>query len=537
LIVGGGVIWLLMSALEVTSSDISTKLFFNKISFVGHIIIIPTTWLILSMLISGYERYVRRKTIIALSIVPLITLLLIFTNEYHGLIWNSVRLDAADQILPLNISYGLGYWLLVVGYSYAVLLVGSILFVWRIVFSRRLYRLQALPLMLVLFVPWALDVIYQYNRNLFGYVEPTAVTLTVAVAILMWRLIYLPALDVVPIAHEMIIDSMNDAVIVLDWERRIVDLNPSAQALLGHTLQEVVGRPVEKVWTEWPRLRKVLDAETEGTKEVSFGSGDKQRVYELQSTALERLGRKDALNMLIILRDITERNRTIVETAAMVGHDLRNPLQGIMGAAYALKTHEGNLSEKGKEMLHVIEDAIERSDKIINDLLAYSRELQLDLSTSNAKSLIDQSLASMKIPKNINIVNHAKEQPTVEVDVEKMKRVCLNLMKNAVDAMPNGGTLTITNTESDGNLRVSFADTGEGISEEILAKIWSPLFTTKARGMGYGLAIVKRFMEAHGGSVSVETNPGKGSTFTIRIPIDRTAKTSMEAQTEEITAT
>jgi PAS domain S-box-containing protein len=825
LIVGGGAIWLLMSALEVTSSDISTKLFFNKISFVGHIGIIPTTWLILSMLISGYERYVTRKTIIALSIVPLITLLLIFTNEYHNLIWTNVSLNAADPILPLNTTYGLGYWLLAVGYSYAVLLVGSILFVWRIVFSRRLYRLQALPLTLVLFIPWALDVIYQYNRNLFGYVEPTAITLTVAAAILMWRLIYLPAMDVVPVAHEMIIDSMNDALIVLDWEKRIVDLNPSAQTLLNHILQDVVGQPVENVWTEWPSIRRILDAGSEETKEVSLGSGEKQRVYELQSTAIERLGRKDALNRLIILRDITERkmmeeelrlhseqlkahsehleelveaktvdltaserkyhllvdnmadavftidlkgnltflspqtekitgysaqqllgmnikqliapedlsailkrlevrskgvselspiqfeliradgtrlpielhtkllskgnepvgiqgvarditerkrmedalresearfreladllpqivfetdlngtltffNRVglsstgcteedlrngfdafqvfppedarraiesmrrvmrgeqvgpieyrllrkdgtsipiliyssaiiregkpvglrgiivdmterkrmeenllrsrrlaaIGETAAMVGHDLRNPLQGIMGAAYLLKKHEGNLSEEGKTLLHAIEDGIERSDKVIDDLLAYSRELQLDLSMSNAKLLIDQSLASMKIPENMIVVNHTKEQPTVEVDVEKMKRVCLNLMKNAVDAMPNGGTLTITSTESDGNLQVSFADTGEGMSQEILAKIWSPLFTTKARGMGYGLAIVKRFMEAHRGSVSVETIPGKGSTFTIRIPIDRTADASMEAQTQEITA-
>jgi signal transduction histidine kinase len=188
-------------------------------------------------------------------------------------------------------------------------------------------------------------------------------------------------------------------------------------------------------------------------------------------------------------------------------------------------------------MLHLIEDAIQRSDKIINDLLTYSKELELDLSTSNAKSLIEQSLASMKIPENINVVNHTKEQPRVEVDVEKMKRVCLNLMKNAVDAMPNGGTLTITNAEVDGNLLVSFADTGVGIRPEVLAKIWSPLFTTKAMGMGYGLPIVKRFMEAHGGSVTVETNPGKGSTFTIRIPIDRTANTSMEPQTKEIVAT
>jgi signal transduction histidine kinase len=239
---------------------------------------------------------------------------------------------------------------------------------------------------------------------------------------------------------------------------------------------------------------------------------------------------------IAIIKDLTEQNEmqerlrkaermaVIGETAAMVGHDLRNPMQGISGAVYMLKTQECNLSENGKEMLRVIEDAVGRSDKIVNDLLDYSRELHLDVYPTNVKSLMDQSLASMKIPKNINVINLTQEQATVEVDIEKMKRVCLNLMKNAVDAMPNGGTLTITNREFNGNLSVSFADTGEGIRKEVLAKIWTPLFTTKAKGMGYGLAIVKRFVEAHGGSVSVDTNPGEGSTFTIRLPLKPRAR-------------
>ena len=294
-------------------------------------------------------------------------------------------------------------------------------------------------------------------------------------------------------------------------------------------------------------MRRIMNGEHVDPAEYTLLKKDGTSIpVIIYSSAIIREGKPVGLRGIIV--DITERKlmeenllkskhlATIGETAALVGHDLRNPLQGIMGASYVLRTLEGNLSESGKEMLQVIEDAIKRSDKIINDLLEYSRELNLDLSTSNAKSIIDQTLASMQIPEGIYIINDAKEEPTVEVDVEKMKRVCLNIMTNAVDAMPNGGTLTITNTESDGNLLVRFADTGEGIGEEILAKMWIPLFTTKAKGMGYGLAIVKRFMEVHGGSVSVESNPGKGSTFTIKLPIHRTARTPIETQTEMMTA-
>jgi signal transduction histidine kinase len=159
--------------------------------------------------------------------------------------------------------------------------------------------------------------------------------------------------------------------------------------------------------------------------------------------------------------------------------------------------------------------------------LEYSRELPLELSTNDAKSLIDQSLASTKIPENIRLVNHSNEGMTVEVDVMKINRVFLNLIKNAVDAMPDGGTLTVTSTESDGNILVSIADTGVGIDEGILSRIWSPLFTTKAKGIGFGLAIAKRYVEAHGGSVYVATKLGNGSAFTISLPIKQTTKTAL----------
>jgi signal transduction histidine kinase len=233
-----------------------------------------------------------------------------------------------------------------------------------------------------------------------------------------------------------------------------------------------------------------------------------------------------------IIVDITQRKEmeqrllkaqqlaTIGETAAMVGHDLRNPLQGIEGAVNCLKMLESErLSEQGKELLQLIEDEIRRSDKIITDLVEYSAPMGLETSPSNAKSLVEAALASVKIPENIRVVNHAREQHEIEVDVDKIKRALLNLIRNAIDAMPNGGTLTIESAESSDSIQVDVIDTGEGMSEDILRKIWSPLFTTKAKGMGYGLAIVKRYVEAHGGSVHVETCPRKGSTFTITLPL------------------
>jgi len=230
--------------------------------------------------------------------------------------------------------------------------------------------------------------------------------------------------------------------------------------------------------------------------------------------------------------DITERKRleeelaksqrfaAIGETAAMVGHDLRNPLQGMAGAVYNLKTEEDSrLSKEGREMLQLIEEGIGRSDKIINDLLEYSRELHLELSETNVKSITQDALAKVKIPRGIRVVDSTKNQPRMKLDLEKMRRVFLNLTVNAVDAMPKGGALTIASIRSGDNVHIIFKDTGEGMTTETLAKLWSPLFTTKAKGMGFGMPIAKRLVEAHGGSISVETKLGKGSTFTVTLPI------------------
>jgi PAS domain S-box-containing protein len=216
----------------------------------------------------------------------------------------------------------------------------------------------------------------------------------------------------------------------------------------------------------------------------------------------------------------SERFAAIGELAAMIGHDLRNPLTGIAGATYYLKKKDGvKMDSKSNEMLRLIEKDIEHSNKIINDLLEYSREIKLDLDKSNPRSIVQEALSSLKISKKVLVANLTRDKPKIKVDVEKMKRAFVNILKNAVDAMPKGGKLTIESRESDGDLEIAFSDTGAGMSEETLRSICRPLFTTKAKGMGFGLPICKRFVEAHGGKLSARSTVGKGSTFIVTLPI------------------
>jgi len=226
----------------------------------------------------------------------------------------------------------------------------------------------------------------------------------------------------------------------------------------------------------------------------------------------------------------TERLAAIGELAAMVGHDLRNPLTGIANANYYIKVKHGQkMDEKGTAMLKIIDDAIKYSNKIISDLLEYSREVKPDVIQTTPNHILKQTLSSMEIPTKIKVIDKTQDMPKIKVDPTKVQRVFQNIIKNAFDAMPNGGELTIKIAQLNDTAQISFTDTGIGMTQEILSKIWTPLFTTKAKGMGFGLAICRRIVEAHNGQISIESEVNKGSTITVILPIDPKIKESEEA--------
>ena len=134
----------------------------------------------------------------------------------------------------------------------------------------------------------------------------------------------------------------------------------------------------------------------------------------------------------------------------------------------------------------------------------------------------------VNVPEKVEIINHLGDETQVKVDQDKIKRVFTNLIKNGIEAMPKIGKLTIDSKEVNGCLEISFADTGVGIHDEILPKLFTPLFTTKAQGMGFGLAICKRITEAHGGTITVKTTNGVGTTFTVTLPYESKTETGGE---------
>ena len=182
-----------------------------------------------------------------------------------------------------------------------------------------------------------------------------------------------------------------------------------------------------------------------------------------------------------------ERLAAIGELAGMVGHDFRNPLAAIKNAVYFLRKKQACfIGDSGSEMLAIIDKSVEHADNIVNDLLDYSREMHLEFEEFSPKSLIDYVLLMLKLPSGVKIKQDIQGNATIWVDANKIQRVFVNLINNAVEAMPNGGELEISSCQNGENIDFCFADTGNGMSDQVLAKIFTPLFTTKAQGMGFG---------------------------------------------------
>ncbi len=179
-------------------------------------------------------------------------------------------------------------------------------------------------------------------------------------------------------------------------------------------------------------------------------------------------------------------------------------------------------------MLQIIRDSVNYADKIIRDLQDFSRTKNPTLEKNDVNAVLEEVLSQVKTPKNVELIKELGFLPEIEVDKDMIKRVFLNLAANGLQAMEDkGGFLTVSTKETKNFIEVSFKDTGIGISKENVEKLFTPFFTTRAQGMGMGLAICKKLIDSHGGSMETESEEGKGSAFTVKLPIQE----KMEVET------
>lgn len=311
--------------------------------------------------------------------------------------------------------------------------------------------------------------------------------------------------NVTPGVHIQNLDKMITEVI-----DKLTPINQEVEGLEGH-FYEMRIRPY---LTEDKKIDGAFLSFTDITKRKKAEKALDEYAKNLEKLVEERTKQ---------LKD-SERLAAIGATAGMVGHDIRNPLQAISSDAYLAKTDlalmpEGEAKEGMKESLAGIEKNVEYINKIVQDLQDFVRPLQPTFQETDFEELCQNVLFKNGVPTNVDAsCRVAKEAKKLTADPAMLERILSNLVNNAVQAMPEGGKLSIDAIQERDKIIINVQDTGLGIPEAVRPKLFSPLFTTKSKGQGFGLAVVKRMTEALGGSVTFESEEGKGTKFIIRLP-------------------
>jgi PAS domain S-box-containing protein len=264
------------------------------------------------------------------------------------------------------------------------------------------------------------------------------------------------------------------------------------------------------------------DGFTERDAEMAAAFGKIASIALMNSMILETL--EDTVEERTKQLKESERLAGIGATAGMVGHDIRNPLQAIVGDLYLLGSDvaslpEGEKKESMKESIEAIKNSVDYIDKIVQDLQDFAKPLESTLQETNLERLCQDVLFKNRCPETVEVsLEIEKAAKKLVTDPTMLKRILTNLMNNAIQAMPDGGKLEVHAYREPEEFVIVVQDSGVGIPVEVKAKVFTPLFTTKSKGQGFGLAVVKRMTEALGGAVTFESEVGKGTKFILRLP-------------------
>ncbi len=536
-------VWALSYGFELATTNLGEMLFWIKIEYVG-ISFLPACWFFFIVKFAGKDEWITSRNLSLVLIIPLITLLLVWTNEFHHLHYRSVSVDSSGPFPLLNIERGPWYYFHTL-YFYVMLLWGIMLLLNKFRKANKVFKKQNLIILVSAFIPWIANIVYFFGFRPLGHIDVTPFAFISSVLLLSIGLVRFRLLDIIPIAREKVLESMKEGLIVADKKDRIIDLNSEIRGILSIGEPSLIGKQLSYILPRQPEFDELIHSRTGGHMQIEITKNDLPVYLELTLSPLYE--EKNVYSGVVILfRDITHRvnaekqvrlqakelvalNKLKDRLFSIISHDLRSPLLNLFDI---IKMMDDDLitPQEFSILIPQLSKNVGYTSDLLENLLYWSKSqlqgevvkpviINVKAMSENVLHLIERSITE----KQINVNNNIDEGSTIYADQDMIQLVIRNLISNAVKFSNRNGKINISSFSDGQFTRLCVEDDGVGISVEDLNKLFEiETFTTRGtdneQGTGLGLLLCKDFIEKNNGRIWVESALLKGSKFFIELP-------------------
>lgn len=559
LLMGSVACWTLLNTLEKSLVHSEARWYVATFIY-AFIFATPATWLLFGMRFSRREALFPARILSLLWIEPVLMYVLAWTDPLHGLFRSHFEVAIQHAIAVEVVRHGPAFYFNLL-YSYLLFLIGGILVVDGLR-NRPGRNLAHIAVVLAgMLVPVVGNMAFLLRLQSSPYVDLTPIYFAVTGFSAAWMLFEIRIFNVLPIARDFVFDCMRDGIIVLDERSRILDINAAARGLLPNPSTTLEHRLLADVWPQFgpylPRLAELKGSSPRAGGEMMFSVAGEERYFDVHIVPM--LDDGNPVGMLVRLGDVTDRHRAEEERrhlekslrhtqkleslgmlAGGIAHDFNNLLAIILGNAELARLEMEDDSRATSSLQNIV-TAAERAAGLANQMLAYSGRGRFVVSKLYVSPLIEgmRELLQSAVPKPIELeMDLAPNVPPILGDVSQLRQLLLNLVTNAAEAIGNrSGTVCLRTRladvkESDiaasifaagltpgKHLLIQVTDTGIGIDEAILPRIFEPFYSTKFTGRGLGLAVVLGIVRGHGGAILIDSQRGVGTDFRVLLPL------------------
>lgn len=548
-------IWTFLNALEKSLTDFGSRYLISTIQYL-FITAIPTSWFVFGARFSGRDYWLGRVALGLLMIEPIVVCVAAFLDPWHGLVRVRAEMVSEHGQAVLAIWYGPVFWFHAI-YAYTLYLAGSFFIVVGVM-SRPGWRDYRLVVMLAsMAAPAAANIAYVLKIPPTSNVNLTALFLGVTAACAFWMLFHLRLFDIRPIARALVLEQMDDAILILDVHRRLLDANRAGQRLLSAPWLRLTGATIDDVLAPIARHVPTDLSRFPASTLIELDADGQRRVFDL--SVIEPREGSRGVGIVLRLVDVTDRQRAIEERqrleqalaqtqkieslgvmAGGVAHDFNNLLAVIQGNVELAREELPENSPANLYLQRVLR-AAESAASLTSQMLAFSGKSRHSTERISLRALVNEMrdfLSAAVAPPGVLEVDVGSDPVWTQADAPQLRQCLMNLVVNGSDALEGETGVVrircrVASVDSGDLERAAYrgeltpgpcallevSDTGSGIAEHLIPRIFDPFFSTKFAGRGLGLAVVMGVARAHQGGLIIESRVGAGTDARLLLPL------------------